>query len=54
MPVIPKPEPITEPVQTAFAQDAVLKCVRCFRRAELVFEGTTYCEPCLRESLRTG
>jgi hypothetical protein len=31
-----------------------LKCVKCFGPADLLFEGTSYCETDLREWLRTG
>ena len=46
--------PIASPVP--FPQ--MFKCIKggavCKREAEVIFEGSTYCLPCLHEQLRTG
>jgi len=31
-----------------------LKCVGCTDKAEMLFQGTSYCEKCLKERVRTG
>lgn len=46
-------EPAT-PLHTPERVPVVLKCVGCRMQAEMMFDGTTYCEKCLNEALRTG
>lgn len=32
----------------------ILQCVSCLEKAEVLFEGTSFCRGCLKEKLRTG
>lgn len=31
-----------------------LKCLACFGHCDVLFEGSSYCQTCLKEKLRTG
>lgn len=30
------------------------ECVSCLEKATILYEGTSYCRPCIKEKLRTG
>ena len=33
---------------------AFLKCIACFKLSDVMFQGSSYCETCLKERLRLG
>lgn len=45
-PSIQEPEKKEEPFY--------FKCVKCWNRSDVLFEGTSYCQDCLKEQLRIG
>jgi hypothetical protein len=47
-------EPKNEKPQVPLQATWQPKCVACMETAEIMFQGTSYCKPCLKERLRTG
>lgn len=49
------PEFIAAPVvQNQSAIYEFFKCIGCMTKADVLFDGSSYCEGCLKERLRTG
>lgn len=42
-------EPVVEP--TKFV---LFRCLSCFKNADVLYEGSSYCQDCLKEKLRIG
>jgi len=55
-PIVEKPilPDIKLPVSLPSVEPMQFECIACCGRANILFEGTTYCRSCLKEKLRTG
>jgi len=43
----------TKPIERN-SSSVIFKCIVCFEPCDVMYEGTSYCQECLKEKLRTG